>query len=112
MYRFNEYIPKMFLTLKTRFYKSDIELFTSRLLAEIASRYIYWRWIILQFVNFIHKFYINTDFQAMCCQLHISALIAEYLKLRGKQSWGADEFAELSMNILRDETGLKIDEGK
>ncbi|GBP59741.1 Dedicator of cytokinesis protein 9 [Eumeta japonica] len=49
--------------------------------------------------------------EAMCCQLHIAALIAEYLKLRGTQSWGADVFAEISMNIPRDETGLKIDEG-
>lgn len=48
----------------------------------------------------------------MCCQLHIAALIAEYLKLRGTQQWGADEFAEISRNIPRDETGLKIDEGK
>ncbi|XP_052757821.1 dedicator of cytokinesis protein 9 isoform X1 [Galleria mellonella] len=49
--------------------------------------------------------------EAMCCQLHIAALIAEYLKLRGTQSWGADEFAELSKNIPPDEAGLKIDEG-
>lgn len=48
----------------------------------------------------------------MCCQLHIAALIAEYLKLRGNNAWGADAFAEISMNITRDETGLKIDEGK
>ncbi|XP_075992073.1 dedicator of cytokinesis protein Ziz isoform X1 [Anticarsia gemmatalis] len=49
--------------------------------------------------------------EAMCCQLHIAALIAEYLKLRGTQTWGADEFAEISLNIPRDETGMKIDEG-
>ncbi|KAG6459344.1 dedicator of cytokinesis protein 9 isoform X2 [Manduca sexta] len=49
--------------------------------------------------------------EAMCCQLHIAALIAEYLKIRGAQSWGADAFAEISMNIPKDETGLKIDEG-
>ncbi|KAI8427626.1 hypothetical protein MSG28_002111 [Choristoneura fumiferana] len=48
--------------------------------------------------------------EAMCCQLHIAALIAEYLKLRGNNAWGADAFAEISMNISRDETGLKIDE--
>lgn len=48
----------------------------------------------------------------MCCQLHIAALIAEYLKLRGNQTWGADEFAEISKNIPKDETGLKIDEGE
>lgn len=50
--------------------------------------------------------------QAMCCQLHIAALIAEYLKQRGTQSWGAEAFTDISMNIPRDETGLKIDEGK
>ncbi|XP_013133698.1 PREDICTED: dedicator of cytokinesis protein 9 [Papilio polytes] len=49
--------------------------------------------------------------EAMCCHLHIAALIAEYLKQRGTQSWGADTFADISMNIPRDETGLKIDEG-
>ncbi|XP_026329927.1 dedicator of cytokinesis protein 9 isoform X2 [Hyposmocoma kahamanoa] len=49
--------------------------------------------------------------EAMCCQLHIAALIAEYLKLRGSQSWGVDVFADISMNIPKDETGLKIDEG-
>ncbi|KAL0894603.1 hypothetical protein ABMA27_013165 [Loxostege sticticalis] len=50
--------------------------------------------------------------EAMCCQLHIAALIAEYLKLKGTQTWGADVFADISMNIPRDETALKIDEGK
>ena len=48
----------------------------------------------------------------MCCHLHIAALIAEYLKLRGTQTWGAEVFVDLSMNIIKDETGLKIDEGK
>ncbi|XP_050362245.1 dedicator of cytokinesis protein 9 [Nymphalis io] len=49
--------------------------------------------------------------EAMCCQLHIAALIAEYLKQRGTQSWGAEAFDGLSKNIPRDETGIKIDEG-
>ncbi|KAL4715192.1 hypothetical protein ACJJTC_012239 [Scirpophaga incertulas] len=49
--------------------------------------------------------------EAMCCQLHIAALIAEYLKQRGTHTWGADEFAEISRNIPRDEVGIKIDEG-
>ncbi|XP_041973645.1 dedicator of cytokinesis protein 9 [Aricia agestis] len=49
--------------------------------------------------------------EAMCCQLHIAALIAEYLKLRGNQSWGAEVFADISMNIPKDEIGMKIDEG-
>ncbi|KPJ11939.1 Dedicator of cytokinesis protein 9 [Papilio machaon] len=52
----------------------------------------------------------NDHDEAMCCHLHIAALIAEYLKQRGTQSWGADVFADISMNIPRDETGLKIDE--
>lgn len=47
----------------------------------------------------------------MCCQLHIAALIAEYLKQRGTLTWGAEAFDGLSKNIPRDETGLKIDEG-
>ncbi|XP_028029187.1 dedicator of cytokinesis protein 9 [Bombyx mandarina] len=49
--------------------------------------------------------------EAMCCQLHIAALIAEYLKLRGAIQWGADVFEDISKNIPREETGLKIDEG-
>ncbi|XP_050675442.1 dedicator of cytokinesis protein 9-like isoform X2 [Leptidea sinapis] len=49
--------------------------------------------------------------EALCCQLHIAALMAEYLKLRGLQAWGAEAFADISMNIPRDEVGLKIDEG-
>lgn len=48
----------------------------------------------------------------MCCQLHIAALIAEYLKKRGTQTWGADAMDEISKNIPKDETGIKIDEGK
>ncbi|KPI93942.1 Dedicator of cytokinesis protein 9 [Papilio xuthus] len=54
----------------------------------------------------------NDHDEAMCCHLHIAALIAEYLKQRGTQNWGADVFADISMNIPRDETGLKIDEGQ
>ncbi|RVE53287.1 hypothetical protein evm_002120 [Chilo suppressalis] len=50
--------------------------------------------------------------EAMCCQLHIAALISEYLKQRGSQTWGADEFGDISKNIPREETGIKIDEGK
>ncbi|XP_072936312.1 dedicator of cytokinesis protein 9 [Epargyreus clarus] len=49
--------------------------------------------------------------EAMCCHLHIAALIAEYLKQRGTQDWGAEAFGDISLNILKDETGLKIDEG-
>lgn len=47
----------------------------------------------------------------MCCHLHIAALISEYLKLRGCQTWGAEAFGCISSNIPRDETGLKIDAG-
>lgn len=49
--------------------------------------------------------------EAMCCHLHIAALIAEYLRLKGLQTWGAEAFADLSMNIPQEETGLKIDDG-
>lgn len=50
--------------------------------------------------------------EATCCQLHIAAMIAEYLKLKKVQTWGAEAFADLSSNIPRDETGLKLDAGK
>ncbi|KAK6623677.1 hypothetical protein RUM43_009529 [Polyplax serrata] len=49
--------------------------------------------------------------EATCCQLHIAAMIAEYLKLKKVQSWGAEAFEELSSNISKDETGLKLDSG-
>ena len=39
-------------------------------------------------------------------------MIAEYLKLKKVQIWGAEAFDELSSNILVDETGLKLDSGK
>lgn len=46
------------------------------------------------------------------CQLHIAALMAEYLKLKNVQSWGAEAFLKVSSNIARDETGLKLDAGE
>ena len=46
------------------------------------------------------------------CQLHIAALMAEYLKLKNVQSWGAEAFVNVSSNIARDETGLKLDAGE
>jgi dedicator of cytokinesis protein 9/10/11 len=51
--------------------------------------------------------------EAACCYLHISALIAEYLKLKGEGfiKWGAEQFAKISSNIPRDEKGLKLDCG-
>lgn len=51
--------------------------------------------------------------EAACCNLHISALMAEYLKLKGgcTISWGSEAFAKISKNIPRDERGLKLDSG-
>lgn len=49
--------------------------------------------------------------EAACCQLHIAALMAQYLKLKGVQDWGAEAFSTISSNIPRDETGLKLDSG-
>lgn len=51
--------------------------------------------------------------EASCCHLHIAALMAEYLKLKGSEliHWGAESFAKISRNIPRDEKGLKLDSG-
>ncbi|XP_034950532.1 dedicator of cytokinesis protein 9 isoform X2 [Chelonus insularis] len=49
--------------------------------------------------------------EAACCQLHIAALMAEYLKLKKIHSWGAEAFDKISVNISRDERGLKLDAG-
>ncbi|CAH0557569.1 unnamed protein product [Brassicogethes aeneus] len=49
--------------------------------------------------------------EAACCQLHIAALMAEYLKLKNIQTWGAEVFAKISSNISVDEKGLKLDSG-
>uniref|UniRef100_A0A8D9FDQ4 Dedicator of cytokinesis protein 9 n=1 Tax=Cacopsylla melanoneura TaxID=428564 RepID=A0A8D9FDQ4_9HEMI len=53
----------------------------------------------------------NNFSEAACCQLHMAALMAQYLKLKGVQSWGAEAFDKISTNIPRDETGLKLDSG-
>lgn len=37
--------------------------------------------------------------------------MAEYLKLKGVQSWGAEAFSKISSNITKDERGLKLDAG-
>lgn len=37
--------------------------------------------------------------------------MAEYLKLKNVQSWGAEAFANISSNIPKDEKGLKLDSG-
>ncbi|XP_074040157.1 dedicator of cytokinesis protein Ziz isoform X3 [Leptinotarsa decemlineata] len=49
--------------------------------------------------------------EAACCQLHIAALMAEYLKLKKIQKWGAEKFEGISSNIPKDEKGLKLDSG-
>lgn len=51
--------------------------------------------------------------EAACCNLHIAALIAEYLKLKGSGfvDWGAEAFGKISRNIPVDEKGLKLDSG-
>ena len=49
--------------------------------------------------------------EALFCQLHIAALIAEYLQLRQIQSWGAKAFQKLSSNIIKDECSVKLDNG-
>ncbi|KAL3282071.1 hypothetical protein HHI36_005270 [Cryptolaemus montrouzieri] len=49
--------------------------------------------------------------EALCCQLHIAALMAEYLKLKKIQNWGAEAFDKISKNISKDEKGLKLDIG-
>lgn len=51
--------------------------------------------------------------EAACCYLHIAALMAEYLKLKGGGTitWGSEAFGKISKNIPRDERGLKLDSG-
>lgn len=51
--------------------------------------------------------------EAASCNLHIAALMAEYLKLKGGGfvNWGAEAFGKISRNIPRDEKGLKLDSG-
>lgn len=49
--------------------------------------------------------------EAASCQLHIAALIAEYLKLKSVHSWGAEAFKKISTNIPLDEKSLKLDAG-
>lgn len=53
--------------------------------------------------------------EAACCHLHIAALMAEYLRLRGtsgvasRNGVSAESFMRISKNIPRDEKGLKLD---
>lgn len=37
--------------------------------------------------------------------------MAEYLKLKAVQNWGAEAFSKISSNITKDERGLKLDAG-
>lgn len=37
--------------------------------------------------------------------------MAEYLKLKNVQKWGAEVFNKISSNITKDERGLKLDVG-
>ncbi|XP_015124186.1 dedicator of cytokinesis protein 11 isoform X2 [Diachasma alloeum] len=54
----------------------------------------------------------NGDYsEAACCQLHIAALMAEYLKLKKIHDWGSEAFDKISINISKDERGLKLDAG-
>lgn len=61
------------------------------------------------YILMIHTCFI---LKAACCQLHIAALMAEYLKLRKVHSWGAEAFDHISANISKDERNLKLDAGE
>lgn len=41
----------------------------------------------------------------------MAALMAEYLKLKNVQNWGAEAFNKISSNITKNERGLKLDAG-
>nr|CAD7194888.1 unnamed protein product [Timema douglasi] len=47
--------------------------------------------------------------EAAMCQLHVAALMAEYLKLKKVHPWGAEAFNKISSNIAHDERSLKLD---
>nr|CAD7394742.1 unnamed protein product [Timema cristinae] len=49
--------------------------------------------------------------EAAMCQLHVAALMAEYLKLKKVHPWGAEAFNKISSNIAHDERSLKLDAG-
>ncbi|XP_055386706.1 dedicator of cytokinesis protein 9 isoform X2 [Condylostylus longicornis] len=67
-------------------------------------------WLITMARNHEHNGNLS---EAACCYLHIAALMAEYLKLKGDDciNWGAEAFQCISKNIPRDEKGLKLDSG-
>ncbi|KAK4319158.1 hypothetical protein Pmani_009878 [Petrolisthes manimaculis] len=49
--------------------------------------------------------------EAAFCQLHIAALMAEYLKHQGEFPEGCQSFSIISHNIPRDESNLRLDAG-
>lgn len=67
-------------------------------------------WLITMARN--HEQNLNLS-EAALCHLHIAALMAEYLKLKGigQMKSGAIAFHKICRNIPRDEKGLKLDAG-
>ncbi|XP_071453557.1 dedicator of cytokinesis protein 9 [Hetaerina americana] len=54
----------------------------------------------------------NDNFsEGAMCQLHVAALIAQFLKQQNLLSWGAESFALISSNIVVDEKGPELDTG-
>ncbi|XP_037081413.1 LOW QUALITY PROTEIN: dedicator of cytokinesis protein 9-like [Pollicipes pollicipes] len=49
--------------------------------------------------------------EAAMCQVHIAALMAEYLLQRGEHELGCQAFHAVSANVVRDENNLKFDLG-
>lgn len=49
--------------------------------------------------------------EAACCQLHVAALLAEDLRMRGVIKWGAQDLAQVSVNVPLDEEGDRVDGG-
>ena len=48
-------------------------------------------------------------FQAALCEVHVAAVIAEYLRGEGVYNEGCKPFSIISPNILRDETNTRTD---
>ncbi|XP_043189264.1 dedicator of cytokinesis protein 9-like isoform X2 [Amphibalanus amphitrite] len=49
--------------------------------------------------------------EAAMCQVHIAALMAEYLLQRGEHETGCAAFRAISDNVVRDENNLRLDHG-
>ena len=49
--------------------------------------------------------------QVALCQIHVAALITEYLHQRGLGPEGCQKFSLLSPNIVCDESNLRLDSG-